>query len=249
MKNFLATLAAMTLLCACSSMPQMPKMPSFSMPGFGAATPPAVSTAEKPELAPALVAPAPEASAREQVAYAIELLDGGRSAEAKTALQAALSKSPKDPTAPQLLKQIDADPVILLGDKSEPYIVAAGDTMSALAERYLDDPLLFYALARYNGLAAPNTLSVGRMLKIPVRPGKSITTAGVKPASGVSAASAANAGKANTVRLQALELLNSGEVARAVSLLTEAQTLDGTNVAIRKDLERARRIQSALADG
>jgi LysM repeat protein len=240
MKKTIIALAAFAL-GACSSMPEMPSMPAFGMPSFKPAAD-ADATAAVTTL-PALPA---DAGPRDHVTRAIALLDAGKADDARASLKAALAKAPKDATALRLMEQIDSDPVKLLGEKSETYVVAAGDTMSALADRYLDDPLLFFALARYNGLAAPNSLTVGRSLKIPVRPGKQIAPA-VETAA--AAPSSVNPEKANAIRLKALELLNSGDVSKAVTLLGEAQSLDGANLAIRNDLERARRIQSALTNG
>jgi nucleoid-associated protein YgaU len=128
-------------------------------------------------------------------------------------------------------------------------VVAAGDTMSGLAARFIGDPLMFYALARYNGLASPKALAVGQTVKIPSRSGVVVANAlRAQPEAPAKRALPVNAGKANTVRLDALEKLNAGDVSRAITLLTEAQALDETNVAIAKDLERARRILSALTD-
>jgi LysM repeat protein len=222
-------------------------MPQLALPSFPG-SPPAQEANAEAAAAPAPLSPA--ATAREHVARAIEFLNEGNAAEARAGLSAALAKSPKDSTALRLLEQLDTDPVDLLGDKSETYVVAAGDTMSGLADRFLDDPLMFYALARYNGLASPKALSVGRTIKIPSRSGAVVAAASQpQPEADAPRAGPINASKASAVRLKALELLSAGDAARAVSLLTEAQALDETNVAIRKDLERARRIKSALADG
>lgn len=244
MKKAVATLGAL-VLGACSSMPEMPEMPAFSMPSFM----PDGDAGELAAPAPAAPVLSADAAPREHVARAIALLDAGKADDARISLKTALAKAPKDATALSLMEQIDADPVKLLGDKSETYVVAAGDTMSGLAGRYLDDPLLFFALARYNGLASPNALTVGRSLKIPVRPGKEIAPAVEAATTPAAAPVSANPDKANAIRLEALEFLNSGNVSKAVALLNEAQSLDGANPAIRKDLERARRIQSALTNG
>ncbi|RYG24021.1 MAG: hypothetical protein EON93_23405 [Burkholderiales bacterium] len=115
--------------------------------------------------------------------------------------------------------------------------------MSELAARFLGDGRMFFALSRYNGLAAPNALSAGRVLKLPTSARRAATS------SVATRARAADAARANEVRLQALQLLNTGEVDRAVALLREAASLDATDPAIRKDLERAERIQGALTDG
>jgi LysM repeat protein len=237
-------LAALAGLGACSSLPQMPAMPKLAFPSLTGAAPGAESSAETAVV----LAPLPKtASAREHVSRAIELLNEGRREEARAGISEALAKSSKDATALRLLEQIDKDPVVLLGEKSEPYVVAAGDTMSGLAARFIGDPLMFYALARYNGLASPKALSVGQTLKIPSRSGVVVANA-LRAQPEAPAKRPVNAGKANTVRLDALEKLNAGDVSGAITLFTEAQALDETNVAIAKDLERARRIQSALTD-
>ncbi|WP_070989016.1 hypothetical protein [Halofilum ochraceum] len=44
----------------------------------------------------------------------------------------------------------------------------AGQTLSALSRHYLDDPLKFFALARYNGIAAPNRVAAGQLIRIPL---------------------------------------------------------------------------------
>jgi Flp pilus assembly protein TadD len=239
MRKLLVPLMLLSL-GACSSM-SVPTMPQFSMPSF-----PAFTLATETASAEAATPPA-ELSSRELVGRAIDLMSAGKADEAKIELRAALEKSPKDATATRLLEQIEKDPVELLGSRSESYVVAAGDTMSGLAERHLGDTMMFYALSRYNGLASPNALSVGKTLKIPVIPGRAPTLAAAPANPAV--ASAADAEKANAARLQALESLNGGDVTRAVALLKEAQTLNATDTAIGRDLERALRIQSALADG
>lgn len=44
----------------------------------------------------------------------------------------------------------------------------AGQSLSALSRRYLDDPLKFFALARYNGIAAPDRVAAGQLIRIPL---------------------------------------------------------------------------------
>lgn len=44
----------------------------------------------------------------------------------------------------------------------------AGQSLSALSRRYLDDPLKFFALARYNGIAVPNQVAAGQLIRIPL---------------------------------------------------------------------------------
>ncbi len=44
----------------------------------------------------------------------------------------------------------------------------AGQSLSTLSRRYLDDPLKFFALARYNGIAAPHHVAAGQLIRIPL---------------------------------------------------------------------------------
>lgn len=240
------TCLAFACLGACSSLPSLPAMPAISFPSL-----PGFSTAPaRAEAAPSAAATSAEPTTRERVAKAAELLSAGKESDARAELQAALVASPRDATAQAFLRQIETDPVVLLGEASQPYVVQAGDTMSGLAGRFLNDSLMFYALSRYNGLSSPNALAVGRTLKIPLTAKAPATSATLttlpEPAA---AAKAIDPAKANAIRLQALQLLNTGEVLRAVALLREAVSLDGTDPAIRKDLERAQRIQDALNGG
>ena len=218
------------LASACSHLPEMPQMPSIS---------------RGPEATPGL-------SPRDRVRLAVELLDGGDEQRAEVELRAALEEQPNNGAAQRLLQQITEDPHTLLTATPRPYTVRPGDSMSALAERYLGDALMFYALARYNDLEAPNQLSAGQRLMIPMRPG--VTVASASPSEGATppASSAAmplrtgDPERANRLRLQGLQQLNSGNVDGAISLLRQAQALDAGNPAIQRDLDRAVRLQAAL---
>jgi hypothetical protein len=237
-RMFLA--AAIGLLCAsaCSSLPK---------PDLDAAPAPA-PVSEPDSIAPVIPAAA-EPTPRARVNLAAELLGAGKAGEARRELDLALAKTPRDATALHLLEQIEADPVKLLGPAHETYVVQAGDSMSVLAARFLGDPLMFYALSRYNGLAAPNALTVGRTLKIPrTKKATSVAHSPAEPAP-LSQVRPVDAQKANAVRLRALESLNTGDVTQAVALLKEAQTLDSTDPAIQRDLDRALRIEASLVDG
>lgn len=244
MKMTLKAVAIMAALAttACAGMPAMPAMPTFGAASDDKAEAPETQTAAS--VAPAATEPAP----KDTVARAADLLAAGKEAEAKAVLQAVLATSPRDTTAQNFLRQIETDPVKLLGEaSSEPYVVQTGDTMSGLADRFLGDGRLFYALSRYNGLAAPNALSVGRTLKLPATAKRQPSVA--TTASATSAVPKAASAKANDMRLQALQMLNKGEVDSAIALLKQAVTLDANDPAIRKDLERAERIQGALTNG
>ena len=70
-------------------------------------------------------------------------------------------------TARSLLRQLDTDPVELLGPRHFNYTVQAGDTLGGLAAQHLGDPLQFVALARYNQVERPALLQAGQILRIP----------------------------------------------------------------------------------
>lgn len=219
---------------ACSHMPDLP------------ITPNAARTEATPGLTP-----------RERVSLAIGLLDDGNDEQAAAELRAALEAQPNNRAAQRLLQQITDDPRTLIGDNARPHIVRAGETMSELADRYLGDPLLFYALARYNELEAPNQLSAGQRLMIPHRPGVTVASAPAPAETAPSPATPANAppprgidaNRANQLRLQGLQHLNAGNVDSAVTLLRQAKMLDDANPAIQRDLDRALRLQAALGGG
>ena len=233
--RLIAVIAAALVGSACSHMPDignvLPDMPERATP----------------DLAP-----------RERVRLAVEMLDRGEERSARRELQAALEEQPGLGTAQRLLDQIERDPREVLGADARPYTVRQGETMSALAERFLGDSLMFYALARYNQLDAPNQLRAGQTLMIPRRPGQNLTAASAvstnaPAAPAPSSAPAATAtlrgidpARANQLRLQALQHMNGGQVDSAVSLLRQAQTLDSENPAIRRDLDRALRLQASL---
>ncbi|HYD71603.1 MAG TPA: LysM domain-containing protein [Candidatus Binatia bacterium] len=224
---------AVGLAGACSHLPEMPPMPSIGA---------------RPEATPGL-------SPRDRVRLAVELLDGGDEQRAELELRAALEEQPNNGAAQRLLQQITEDPRALLTATPRPYTVRQGDSMSALAERYLGDALMFYALARYNDLEAPNQLSAGQRLMIPMRPGVIAASAPPNDAAAPPASTAAlplrtgDPERANQLRLQGLQQLNAGNVDSAISLLRQAQSLDAGNPAIQRDLDRALRLQAALGSG
>jgi hypothetical protein len=128
--RYLVALAALTGLGACSSLPQMPAMPKFALPHLPGAAP----DSEKSTDEAVVLAPLPKtASVRERVSRAVELLNEGRREEARAGISEALAMSPKDATALRLLDQIDKDPAVLLGDKNETYVVAAGGLPAILS--------------------------------------------------------------------------------------------------------------------
>jgi len=216
---------------ACSHLPEMPRI------GAGPAM----------EATPGL-------SPRERVRVAAELLDSGDETRAELELRAALEEQPGNRRAERLLQQIVGDPRALLQGPDRAYVVRQGETMSELAQRFQGDALLFYALARYNDIDAPNQLAAGQRLMIPLRPGITATAALAPtdsapvegPVAPAPAAPSEAANRANQLRLEGLRLLNTGQVDSAVPLLRRAQAMDPSNPAIQRDLDRALRLQAAL---
>lgn len=196
----------------------------------------------------------------EDTKAAIALLNAGQPAEAREKLLRALKGRPGDMIARSLMKQIDTDPRELLGTRNYVYVVRDGDTMSGLAQRFLGDPLMSYALARYNGLTSPLSIAPGTTLRIPgkakapavarksaAEPAKVAGTPAT-PSSGKSkpVRTATSPAEAARLRGQGLAAMNSGAIGRAIALLRKALVRDPENNAIRNDLARALRIQSTL---
>lgn len=227
-----------------------------SMPSVGELTRPVTAAVERPIVAP-------ERTPREHVRVAVEELDAGNERQARAELQAALEAQPNNAAARRLMDQIETDPHELLRGRAVTYTVRPGETMSELAQRYLGDPLLFYALSRYNGLEAPNQLTAGRVLQIPQRAGTAVVAippqATIAPPPTQEAAMPApppvvaprragvDPARAGQLRLQGLQRLNGGDVNGAVALLRQAQALDSGNPAIQRDLDRALRMQASLS--
>jgi Tfp pilus assembly protein PilF len=199
-------------------------------------------------------------ASQQEVKQAIQLLNQGNASEARAALMKALKKQPGDAIARKLIEQIDTPAEQLLGSKSFNRTAAEGDSFSQLAERYLGDPMMAYALARYNDISVPESLKAGQKLRIPgeepaARPPR---TALEKPQSPnkpnaaevtkpkVTPGKSVNSAHASNLRARGLEQLNRGAINSAVALLAQASHLDPQNPLIARDLTRARRIQKTV---
>jgi hypothetical protein len=181
---------------------------------------------------------------------ALQLLVAGKPDEARPILMAALKANPANDMARKLISQIDTDPKVLLGAKSYPYKAKAGDTASALAERFLGDPLMFYALARYNDLDPPSQPLDGRTVMIPGEPKPAPKPAPIivaKPAAPAAVATPRDPVRASHLRSQGLLQLNQGAVGKAVGLLQQAQALDPDSAPIKRDLQRALNLQKTVS--
>jgi hypothetical protein len=207
---------------------------------------------------PASTSAAPALASPDSV---IAALNAGDEATARKQIRAIQKRTPNDPAASVLAESLDKDPVDLLGPKSFPYTTQPGDTMIALADRFLGNRLKFYQLARYNGVKVPATLAAGTVLRIPGMPPKPAVPkpaprpaepaappakpAHAKPApppAAGPAAPTANPALARQLRGAGLVALNQGKIEHAVALLGRAAALDPGNPLIARDLSRAQRI-------
>lgn len=236
-----ATALAAALTAACATTAPAPTATQ-------AAAPVAAPQVRLPPRPIGTFAPATEVAPRERIRKTVELLGQGRRLQARAEVAMLLSEQPASATARSLLDQIDKDPKALLGERNYAYKVRPGETLSLLADRFLGDPLMFYALARYNGIDVPDTSEVGRTLRIPGTPKQAAPSApqtaqAAKPAA---VAAGADPARASGLRRTALEAMNKGSIDQAVALLRQAQPLDPANPAIRNDLDRALRIQASV---
>jgi LysM domain len=78
-----------------------------------------------------------------------------------------LAVEPRHPQALNYVRQIETDPVALLGRESYPYSVRPGESLSSIARDRLRDTNLFYALARYNNIKVPRQLAAGQIIRVP----------------------------------------------------------------------------------
>lgn len=106
-------------------------------------------------------------TANEYWKNALVHLQNGNEDEAKWALEQALKLSPNNKIAKNLMNQIKVDAINELGIASFEYKIQAGDSLSKLAKVYLNDPLKFYLLAKYNDISNPGHLVTGRTINIP----------------------------------------------------------------------------------
>jgi hypothetical protein len=189
-------------------------------------------------------------------------LNRGDAPAARLQLMQMLRRQPGDAIARQLLTQIDTDPVELLGRESYAYTLRPGETLSTVAQRALGNPMMFYALARYNNIAVPSSVVPGQTIQVPGRrpaplpPPRPEPRAPARPPRAPApqtgappsqpAAPRANPAQAARLRAQGLAALNTGAVDRAVALLRRASALDPGNAAIGNDLARALRIQGTV---
>lgn len=98
---------------------------------------------------------------------ALDDLQAGTPDKARPTLKSLLVAKPDNAAVKNLLQQLDADPVEVLGKEYFQYKTQSGDTLSKIAKRFLGDPYKFYILAKYNDIQAPGHLQAGQSIKIP----------------------------------------------------------------------------------
>jgi tetratricopeptide (TPR) repeat protein len=101
------------------------------------------------------------------VQSADDLLFSGDEQAAWAQLDQVLKVDSRYPPALFLMSQITDDPHKLLGELSEVYTPQPGETLRQIAAARLGDARWCYALARYNDIAVPRSLEVGRSLRVP----------------------------------------------------------------------------------
>lgn len=176
-----------------SSPPPPPPLPVRPPPAVPA-EPVREAPPAPPEAAAAPASPAQRAQAQAAAQAAALALEQGNEEQARAEIQRALAMDAGHRLALLLRRQVSEDPVAMLGRDSFAYTARAGESMSALAGRFLGDVYLFYALARYNGITVPRQLAAGQVLKIPGKAPPAVTTTAPPPApAGPPAAAAAPA--------------------------------------------------------
>ncbi len=106
----------------------------------------------------------------DSIGLAMTLLQDGAEERAEEMLAGIVAEDPGNATARLLLAQIRQPPEELLGESFEEIEVRAGDSLSAIAGRTIDNELLFYSLARLNDIDVPRLLRPGQRIRVPSAP-------------------------------------------------------------------------------
>ncbi len=104
----------------------------------------------------------------QRVELAIKALQRGQEKPALLYLEQILAHDSKNKLARMLIKQITIPSEIYFGKKFKTYSIKKGDSLALLARKHLDNELKFYALAKYNQIADPSKLQLGKKIKIPI---------------------------------------------------------------------------------
>jgi LysM repeat protein len=190
----LSSAALLLSLGACAT-PQAPggSASSASAPSSPASAPASVDSRQvAPAPVEAPVAPVQVLSAQDvqrSMSAALDHLQAGQDEQAEAELTRILQSEPNNRLATSLLRQIKDDPVASLGRESFAYRVQPGESLSRIAQRFLNDLHLFYILARYNNIKVPRNLAGGQTIRIPGKaPAAGSAASGAPPAAAPPAA-------------------------------------------------------------
>ena len=128
-------------------------------------TPAAPAAPAAPEIPAAEAKPA----AQRLALQAVDQLQVGDEAGARSTLEQALKLDPANDIAKNLMSQINADAQKELGAVFFRYTVQPGESLSRLAQQYMGDRFRFWILAKYNDIQNPSRVAVGQVVKIPGR--------------------------------------------------------------------------------
>ncbi|MCA1780251.1 MAG: hypothetical protein LC637_12980, partial [Xanthomonadaceae bacterium] len=172
---------------------------------------------------------------------AIRHLQDGDAAAARSILDRLLDQQPDAELIPALLGQIDLPVAALLPGPYREVEVEPGESLSLIAQRELGDALMFYALARLNGIEVPRRVVAGTRIRVPER------KLAAKQEGSSAAASASGVDELATV-VKSLVAIGQAEAAR--DLLAAAIDTDGgrrqperTDLLARLTLDQAAALQ------
>ncbi len=156
-------IAATVAISACQTLviPQLPD--PHAEPEVVAEQPEQPAQPSEPEVLP----PPDDLPASQRVTKALQMLEQGDYENARNQLTWALQEKPGLQIADNLIQQIDANPIDYLGVKNFYYQVESGDSLSIIAGKFLQDPMQFVILARYNKLENPSKLAPGDRIRVP----------------------------------------------------------------------------------
>ncbi|MEX0915699.1 MAG: LysM peptidoglycan-binding domain-containing protein, partial [Wenzhouxiangellaceae bacterium] len=126
---------------------------------------------EPPPAEPApVVEPEPEPIVVADLSTVMNYLELGEPDRALEMIGRLSEESPNSQVLARLLRQIEMPIDQLLPGPYRQIEVGPGESLSLIAARELGDPLMFYALARLNGIDVPSRIPVGTVLRIPELP-------------------------------------------------------------------------------
>jgi tetratricopeptide (TPR) repeat protein len=107
-------------------------------------------------------------TANDRVQNAITLLNAGDEQRAEKELADALVIEPNNRSARKLMQQLHESPTdFFTEEQTFEYVLKPNETLFSVAEKFLEDPLDFYMLAKLNDIKYPNSLVSGKRLIIP----------------------------------------------------------------------------------